>query len=81
VAGAGGIVPVVAKDEDDEAYWRRIYAEKHPEPVPFLVNGGSAKLAERYSRRFFDGRSRMSCASSTTRPRSFNAKDSALNWM
>jgi hypothetical protein len=29
-----------------EAYWRRIYAEKHPEPVPFLVNGASAKLAE-----------------------------------
>jgi hypothetical protein len=25
----------ICRNEDDEAYWRRVYAEKHPEPVPF----------------------------------------------
>ena len=29
------LLPIVAKDQDDEAYWRRIYAEMHPEPAPF----------------------------------------------
>jgi hypothetical protein len=33
--GLEEILPVVAKDQDDEEYWRRIYAEKHPEPAPF----------------------------------------------
>jgi hypothetical protein len=33
--GLEEILPVVAKDQDDEAYWRRIYAEKHPEPALF----------------------------------------------
>jgi hypothetical protein len=33
--GLEEILPVVAKDADDEAYWRRIYAEKHPQPAPF----------------------------------------------
>ena len=33
--GLKDVLRVVCGDADDEAYWRRVHAEKHPKPVPF----------------------------------------------
>jgi hypothetical protein len=32
---AEGVIGDYPGDPDAEEYWRRLYAEKHPEPVPF----------------------------------------------
>lgn len=34
----------ICRTEDDKAYWRRVYAEKHPEPVPFRQCNTCANL-------------------------------------
>ena len=30
------VIKELCTDADDEQYWRRVYAEKHPEPAPFV---------------------------------------------
>jgi hypothetical protein len=37
--GLRTLLKEIAKDADDEEYWRRVYAEKHPDPRPFVQCG------------------------------------------